>query len=67
MEKLKIEIKSLTKCCIAGVVEPTMEFGSPGSSHEVERACVLELEGSLFEQYCFCPFTRMWAKVNYFT
>lgn len=36
-EEIEIEIKSLTQCCIARAVEPTLEFGSPGSSHEVER------------------------------
>lgn len=46
MEKLKIEIKSLTQRCVAGVVEP-LESASPGSSHKVESARALELEGSL--------------------
>ena len=48
--EIEIEIKSLTQCCIVGVVKPTVEFGSTSSCHEVERSWVLELEGSLFEQ-----------------
>lgn len=36
-EEIEIEIKSFTQCCIVGAVEPTLEFGSPGSCHEVER------------------------------
>lgn len=26
--EMETEIKSLTQCCIVGVVEPTLEFGS---------------------------------------
>lgn len=36
--EIEIEIKSLTQCCIVWVVEPTLEFGSLSSCHEVERA-----------------------------
>lgn len=36
-EEIEIEIKSFTQCCIVGVVEPTLEFGSPSSCHEVEK------------------------------
>lgn len=36
-EEIEIEIKSFTQCCIVGVVEPTLEFRSSSSCHEVER------------------------------
>lgn len=36
--EIEIEIKSLTQCCIVGVVKPTAEFGSTSSCHEVERS-----------------------------
>lgn len=35
---MEIEIKSLTQCCIVGVVESAQEFGSPSFCHEVERS-----------------------------
>lgn len=36
--EIETEIKSLTQGCIVGVVEPTLEFGSPSSCHEMERS-----------------------------
>lgn len=36
--EIEIEMKSLTQCCIVGVVESTLEFDSPRSCHEVERS-----------------------------
>lgn len=36
--RIEIEIKSLTQCCIVGVVEPAQEFGSLSFCHEVERS-----------------------------
>lgn len=36
--EVEIEIKSLTQCCILGVVKTTLEFGSPSSCHEVARS-----------------------------
>lgn len=55
--EIKMEIKSLTQCCIVEVVEPTLEFGSPSSStkdHEFWNYRDLCLNSP-----AFCPFIRM--------